>query len=483
MLLFLSCRNRLAIIMTEITERFRALIGPSPYSSAVSTPSNHTEDNAENHSSTRPENEKRIGSILFGLSRGTRTSTTSPSSTSASSERPLKHLAEELTACLRESSGLALAIERHHQNSILSRFSLSATDGDGRQSTDEEVEQRHAMEFQSVAESCRRLLEEMGRRLHPSSTCSLSAFAFLKTKQANQSKQTDGSRLSLGEQARSHWGCVAELLTARYKLVCKRYSDTVAFTVRRMMCARQYGRLTKDPLTQMARKWDSSTAGAASRADAQGGSGSSKQTSASTSLNRPDRTRDSRVGSVNSQPSTRNKPITKNELPLANNSLHSVHPNGASSLTHSASTETPSQSESQRQNPVPSSRSPWLSEWSEWSQQSSSQTVSASEAEEFRQEQSTLLRSLSTERTELCRVETQLLQIGQLQQVFSEEVLRQAGVAEDVFAAVVKSGENVSAGNRSVRAAMGSAASMRVWMLFSLLVLAFTLLFLDWYNP
>lgn len=42
--------------------------------------------------------------------------------------------------------------------------------------------------------------------------------------------------------------------------------------------------------------------------------------------------------------------------------------------------------------------------------------------------------------------------------------------------------ENVKDANEQIRQAIQRNAGLRVWVLFFLLVMSFTLLFLDWYN-
>lgn len=84
------------------------------------------------------------------------------------------------------------------------------------------------------------------------------------------------------------------------------------------------------------------------------------------------------------------------------------------------------------------------------------------------------------------------------------QVLEQEADIVRIHAASVYSTENVKSGNQLLREvqtlvsttlglgyfemrhgmqAMQNRAGMRVWILFFLLVLTFTLLFLDWYNP
>lgn len=47
---------------------------------------------------------------------------------------------------------------------------------------------------------------------------------------------------------------------------------------------------------------------------------------------------------------------------------------------------------------------------------------------------------------------------------------------------VVGTTENIKDANEQIKQAMQRNAGLRVWVLFFLIVMSFTLLFLDWYN-
>ena len=61
-------------------------------------------------------------------------------------------------------------------------------------------------------------------------------------------------------------------------------------------------------------------------------------------------------------------------------------------------------------------------------------------------------------------------------------MLQQETEIERIAAAVIGSTENVKDANDQIRGAIQRNAGFRVWVLFFLLVLSFSLLFLDWYN-
>ena len=80
------------------------------------------------------------------------------------------------------------------------------------------------------------------------------------------------------------------------------------------------------------------------------------------------------------------------------------------------------------------------------------------------------------------QIETKVVKIAELQQIFTEKVLQQKDDIETIASNTVRASENINDGNEEIRKAIQNRASIRVYILFFLLVMAFTLLFLDWYN-
>ena len=76
----------------------------------------------------------------------------------------------------------------------------------------------------------------------------------------------------------------------------------------------------------------------------------------------------------------------------------------------------------------------------------------------------------------------QVVKIAELQEIFTEKVLQQKDDIDLLAATAVSSTENVKDGNEELRKAIQNQASIRVYILFFLLVMSFSLLFLDWYN-
>jgi len=75
-----------------------------------------------------------------------------------------------------------------------------------------------------------------------------------------------------------------------------------------------------------------------------------------------------------------------------------------------------------------------------------------------------------------------VVKIAELQEVFTEKVLQQSGDIEIIGRNAMATTENIKDGNEELRKAIQNQASVRVYVLFFLLVMSFSLLFLDWYN-
>ncbi|XP_063383068.1 syntaxin-18 [Cydia fagiglandana] len=93
-----------------------------------------------------------------------------------------------------------------------------------------------------------------------------------------------------------------------------------------------------------------------------------------------------------------------------------------------------------------------------------------------------LLNELNSMTEEVRQIESKVLHIAELQEIFTEKVLQQEQDIDRISNTVVGATENVKDANAQIRAAIQRNAGLRVYILFFLLVLSFTLLFLDWYN-
>ncbi|VDN08445.1 unnamed protein product [Thelazia callipaeda] len=91
-------------------------------------------------------------------------------------------------------------------------------------------------------------------------------------------------------------------------------------------------------------------------------------------------------------------------------------------------------------------------------------------------------RSLQVD-NDIQKVEKQMIDLYRLQETFAEKVAEQEKGISLVNETTIVTVENLRLGNEQIRQAIQNMASRRVILLFCIIVLTFTLLFLDWYNP
>lgn len=111
------------------------------------------------------------------------------------------------------------------------------------------------------------------------------------------------------------------------------------------------------------------------------------------------------------------------------------------------------------------------------------QQLSPEDAQMLESENEQLYNELNNLSEEVRQVESQVVHIAELQEAFTENVLNQDKNLDLVMDRVVGVTENVREANEQIREAIQRNAGLRVWILFFLLVMSFSLLFLDWYNP
>ena len=109
--------------------------------------------------------------------------------------------------------------------------------------------------------------------------------------------------------------------------------------------------------------------------------------------------------------------------------------------------------------------------------------ISADDIQLFEAENEQLYNELNMLTEEVKQIETKVVHIAELQEIFTEKVLDQDKDLDRLTTTVVGSTENVKEANEQIRQAIQRNAGLRVWILFFLLVMSFSLLFLDWYNP
>lgn len=109
--------------------------------------------------------------------------------------------------------------------------------------------------------------------------------------------------------------------------------------------------------------------------------------------------------------------------------------------------------------------------------------LSPEDIQMFESENEQLYNELNTVAEEVRQIESKVVHIAELQEIFTEKVLDQDKDLDRLMTTVVGSTENVKEANEQIRQAIQRNAGLRVSILFFLLVMSFSLLFLDWYNP
>jgi len=108
--------------------------------------------------------------------------------------------------------------------------------------------------------------------------------------------------------------------------------------------------------------------------------------------------------------------------------------------------------------------------------------ITAEEAQMFEQENKALYEEMNSMSEEVKKVESQVVEIAKLQEIFTEKILEQDVQMNQINSTAVGATENIIDGNEEIRKAMRKKSEFRVMILFFLLVCTLSLLFLDWYN-
>lgn len=109
-------------------------------------------------------------------------------------------------------------------------------------------------------------------------------------------------------------------------------------------------------------------------------------------------------------------------------------------------------------------------------------SLSSEERQILEEENLHLYKELMSNQEEVRQITRQVVELGQMQDFFSEKVDIQAHQIEKIQETIMAATENVKEGNEQVREAMRKDAGFRVWIMFFLIVMSCTILFLDWYN-
>lgn len=115
--------------------------------------------------------------------------------------------------------------------------------------------------------------------------------------------------------------------------------------------------------------------------------------------------------------------------------------------------------------------------------QLASSELSVEEVQLFEKENVQIYDELNSLNDEVKIIGGKVMEIAKLQEIFTENVLKQEDEIGRLNSTVIASTESVREGNDQLREAIKKGAGFRVWVLFSIITLAFTVLFLDWYNP
>lgn len=89
---------------------------------------------------------------------------------------------------------------------------------------------------------------------------------------------------------------------------------------------------------------------------------------------------------------------------------------------------------------------------------------------------------LVSQSQEIKQIETEVIEVSKLTQIFAENIVSQFSTANSIHKSAVETNTNITTGNEDIKEAMKKNAALRLWILFIIVVLSFTLLFLDWYN-
>uniref|UniRef100_A0A6G1SLJ3 Syntaxin-18 n=1 Tax=Aceria tosichella TaxID=561515 RepID=A0A6G1SLJ3_9ACAR len=110
-------------------------------------------------------------------------------------------------------------------------------------------------------------------------------------------------------------------------------------------------------------------------------------------------------------------------------------------------------------------------------------SIDPMEIQELALENSQIHEELITLDDEVRLIGKKVVQISKLQELFTEKVMEQTCHLNQIHETAIASSENLFEGNELIRQAMMKNASTRVFILFYIVTLGFTILFLDWYNP
>ncbi|CAF4499116.1 unnamed protein product [Rotaria socialis] len=108
--------------------------------------------------------------------------------------------------------------------------------------------------------------------------------------------------------------------------------------------------------------------------------------------------------------------------------------------------------------------------------------VNGSELRQLQLENNQLYHDVAQRSEEIRAISTQVVEIAQLQNEIFGHLCSQKDLIQEVNSAAVVTNDDLAAAIIHIRDAIRNMAQMRRWVIFFLLVMIFSLLFLDWYN-
>lgn len=111
-----------------------------------------------------------------------------------------------------------------------------------------------------------------------------------------------------------------------------------------------------------------------------------------------------------------------------------------------------------------------------------SNLFSPDELQQLQAENEQLYDEIDSMRSDVRRVAGEVHRVATLHEMFSDKVFEQENLVEEIVDEVEKSDMNVTDANAMLVDALRKSTGFRYWITFILVVLSFTLLFLDWYN-
>ncbi len=241
-------------------------------------------------------------------------------------------------------------------------------------------------------------------------------------------------------QLLTHLENVVNSLTSYLKRVTQSYSEMRAIRVKRTIDYQSMSKLTTHPTSSRGLK-------------------SSISSLRNSTMEKPG---PSTSSSISSSSSSSRKKFSEWDGPLPRPSSISSETDGLSTKSGSNMTEADT--------PVPTYF------------QDEDDAMSPEELQMLEQENAALLNELNSISQEVEQIESNVVQIAQLQEIFTEKVLQQEKDIDRIGNIIVHTTENIKGGNEQVRQAIQNSADFRAWVLFFIMVMSFSLLFLDWYN-